>query len=306
MHQDKHFAAKPFRAVGLGLLLWLGALAPVIAETAETRLEKIERTGVLRAGVRTDAAPFGTVDEAGELVGYPVDLLRRMQADLSRSLGRPVQLELVPTTAAEQFAQVSQGELDIACGSSSITLNRESVVDFSVGYFVTGTQFLLDRGQSLSGNRLRVGGVAGTTNADLIRRRLPLARIVPVGDRAEGLALLQQGRIDALASDGILLEGLRRSLPDADAYEVVPPQPFSREVYGCLLPKQELPFRAQVNQSLIRFMDGVLTGDAAATQLFERWFGPEGSVPWDTSATMTHFQQVVEQHNQRSSNPSEY
>ncbi|GAB4466494.1 MAG: glutamate/aspartate ABC transporter substrate-binding protein [Elainellaceae cyanobacterium] len=300
MHQDKHFAAKPLRAVGLGLLLGLGALAPA---GAETRLEKIERTGVLRAGVRTDAAPFGAVDEAGELVGYPVDLLRRMQADLSHSLERPVQLELLPTTAAEQFAQVRQGELDIACGTSSITLNRESVVDFSVGYFVTGTQFLLDRGQSLSGNRLRVGGVAGTTNADLIRRRLPLARIVPVGDRAEGLALLQQGRIDALASDGILLEGLRRSLPDADAYEVVPQQPFSREVYGCLLPKQELPFRAQINQSLIRFMGGVLTGDAAATKLFERWFGTEGAVPWDTSATVTHFQQVVEQHNQRSFNP---
>lgn len=298
MHRDKCFAAKQCGILGLSLLLGLGALA---SAEAETRLEKIERTGVLRAGVRTDAAPFGEVDGAGEVVGYPVDLLRRMQADLSRTLERPIQLELVPTTADEQFAQVSRGELDIACGTSSITLNRESVVDFSLGYFVTGTQFLLDRGQSLSGNRLRVGGVTGTTNADLIRRRLPLARIVPVGDRAEGLALLQRGRIDALASDGILLEGLRRSLPDADAYEVVPPQPFSREVYGCLLPKQELPFRAQINQSLLRFMESVLTGEVAATQLLERWFGPQGAVLWDTSDTVTHFQQLVEQHNQRSS-----
>ncbi|WP_448604003.1 amino acid ABC transporter substrate-binding protein [Thermoleptolyngbya sp.] len=278
--------------LGLGLLLWLGGLLPA---WAEAHLEKIQQTGVLRAGVRADAAPFGTLDESGEPMGYSVDLLRRMQTDLSRSLGRTVQLELVPTTAAEQFAQVSQGALDIACGPSSITLSRESLVDFSVGYFVTGTQFLLARGRGLSGNRLRVGGVSGTTNADVIRRRLPLARIVPVGDRAEGLALLQQGRIDALASDGILLEGLRRSLPDADAYEVIPPQPFSREVYGCLLPKQDLPFRAQINQSLIRFMEGVLSGETAATQLFERWFGPQGAVPWETSDTLTHFGQVVEQ-----------
>lgn len=292
MYPNKRGAMGQGRVVGLGLLLWLGLLAPA---WAEARLETIQQTGVLRAGVRTDAAPFGTLDESGKPMGYPVDLLRRMQADLSRSLGRTVQLELVPTTAAEQFAQVSQGALDIACGTSSITLSRESLVDFSVGYFVTGTQFLLARGQGLSGNRIRIGGVSGTTNADLIRRRLPLARIVPVGDRAEGLSLLQQGRIDALASDGVLLEGLRRSLPDADAYEVIPPHPFSREVYGCLLPKQDLPFRAQVNQSLTRFMEGVLSGETAATQLFERWFGPQGIVPWDTLDTVAHFRQVVEQ-----------
>lgn len=299
MSRNKRGAIRQGRAVGLGLLLWLGLLAPA---WAEARLEKIQRTGVLRAGVRTDAAPFGRLDESGDLMGYPVDLLRRMQADLSRSLGRTIQLELVPTTAAEQFAQVRQGALDMACGTSSITLSRESLVDFSVGYFVTGTQFLLARGRGISGNRIRIGGVSGTTNADLIRRRLPLARIVPVGDRAEGLSLLQQGRIDALASDGILLEGLRRSLPDADAYEVIPPQPFSREVYGCLLPKRDLPFRAQVNQSLTRFMEGVLTGETAATQLFEGWFGPQGIVPWDTSDTVTHFQQVVEQ--SRANGPS--
>lgn len=299
MSRNKRRAARRGRLASLGLLLWLGMLAPA---WAEARLEKIQRTGVLRAGVRTDAAPFGTLDESGAPMGYPVDLLRRMQADLSRSLGRTIQLELVPTTAAEQFAQVSQGALDIACGTSSITLSRGSMVDFSVGYFVTGTQFLLARGQGLSGNRLRVGGVSGTTNAELIRRRLPLARIVPVGDRAEGLSLLQQGRIDALASDGILLEGLRRSLPDPDAYEVIPPQPFSREVYGCLLPKQDLPFRAQVNQSLTRFMEGVLAGETTAMQLFERWFGPQGAVPWETTDTVTHFRRVVEQ--SRASGPS--
>ncbi|RMF68846.1 MAG: amino acid ABC transporter substrate-binding protein [Cyanobacteria bacterium J069] len=299
------------QSVCLGLLLWLGTLAPAGAQVeaaqaealagaqVEARLDKISRTGILAAGVRTDAAPVGALDESGEPVGYAVDLLRWMQADLSRRLGKSIQLELVPTTAAEQFAQVSQGGLDIACGSSSITLSRESKVDFSVGYFVTGTQFLLARGQGLSSNRIRIGGVAGTTNEALIRSRLPLARIVPVSDRPAGLILLQQGRIDALASDGILLEGLRRSLPDPDAYEVVPSQPFSREVYGCLLPKQDLPFRTQVNHSLMQFMAGVLSGEAAATRLFDAWFGPQGAVPVDADPTLAHFQQVVQQREQQ-------
>jgi polar amino acid transport system substrate-binding protein len=265
-------------------------------------LARVERTGVLNAGTRTDAPPFAYLDASGKWVGYSIDMLHLIQAELEKQLDRQVQLNLVEVNVADWISKLRQDEIDIVCGSTSVTLSREQYADYSVGYFRTGTQFLVKKGHVLRPPELRIGVVRGASNEYPLETQLRLARLMRFSNRAEGFQALAVGQIDALASDGILLEGLRQTLPQPEAFEIVPPQPFNLEVYGCALPQGEPEFRALVNQQLIAFMQGVLNNDSRSVDLFETWFGTTGVAPVDRTQMLDYFRQTIASYEQNSEN----
>ena len=289
------------QALALGLLLLsalsLGQIAPVYADADSPReplLSQIARTGKLRAGTRTDAAPVAYQATDGQWRGYSIDLLERIRARLQRQLQRPVQLELVAADT-NSLALLNQGDVDIVCGSTSFNRNRAMQADFSAGYFVTGTQLLIKSDHDL-GAEFTIGVITGTTNQQLIQHYFPIAQFVTVANRAVGLKALQGQRIDALASDGILLEAMRLSLANqmnqkfaaltyatesqpTNAYELVPDQPYNQEYYACMLPQGDEPFRQLVNASLLGFMQGAVASEPEDLQILETWFGQDGMVP---------------------------
>ncbi len=258
----------------------------------ETVMERIARTGVLNAGVRSDAMPFSYLAE-DKWVGYSIDMVHLIQEQLQQQLGRRIEVNFVPLTSGNRFSSVIQEKVDIYCGATSFTWSRDLDLDFSVGYFRTGTQLLVDADRSL-GTEFRVGVIPGTTTEQVIDQHLALAQIVKVESRATGLLALEQGRIDALASDGILLEGLRRSLNDPQDYAVLPTQPYDYETYACILPSQNLDFQELVNHSLVEFMQGVINGDSQDVAIFETWFGDAGVTPADRNQLLDYFRQTTD------------
>ncbi|MBW4468204.1 MAG: amino acid ABC transporter substrate-binding protein [Pegethrix bostrychoides GSE-TBD4-15B] len=273
------------------------------AEPLPSLLSQVARTGKLTAGTRTDAAPFAFRTPDGEWRGYSVDLLERIRATLQRELRRPVELELVDADT-DSLTLVSQGSVDIVCGSTSISPSRELQVNFSVGYFVTGTQLLINTENRL-GTEFRIGVIAGTTNQQLMRRSYPLAQFVTVNNRAMGLTALQNQRVDALASDGVLLEAMRLSLidpasPEASPYAVFPDAPLDEEYYACMLPQGDEEFRQAVNRSLLDFMRGALAQKPAEQNILNTWFGEAGKVPIGSSGMirlLDYFQKQIDLQN---------
>ncbi|WNZ21506.1 amino acid ABC transporter substrate-binding protein [Leptolyngbya sp. NK1-12] len=263
-------------------------------------LEKVARTGKLVAGVPTDALPFAYRNQAGEWSGYSVDLLERIQAQLRQQLRRPVELELVPVTSANRLSMVTEGTVDIVCGTVSATRSRALDVEFSLGYFITGTQLLVNPASRL-GNQFTIGVIAATTNQQFVRQRFPIALFVEFEDRAAGLAALEQGRIDALASDGILLEAMRQTLPEAESFEVVPDQPYTEEEYACAMPRNTPDLQQAVDESLLTFMQGVLNGNPADLQVLDTWFGTVVSI--DQQPLLDYFQRQIYRHRQSAPDP---
>ncbi|MBI4780124.1 MAG: amino acid ABC transporter substrate-binding protein [Oscillatoriophycideae cyanobacterium NC_groundwater_1537_Pr4_S-0.65um_50_18] len=269
---------------------------------AETVLEKVARSGVLTAGTRTDASPFAYIDAQGNWVGFAIELLRLIQAGMQDRLQRPIQLQLVETNVADWASKLERDEIDLVCGSTSITTSRNLRADFSVGYFRTGTQFLVKKDHLLTPPELQIGVVRGASNEHPIETQLRLAKLTRFADRAEGLTALVAGRIDALASDGILLEGLRQTLPNAEMFEIIPTQPFSLEIYGCALPQNDTTFKALVNRELITFMWNVLNNDSLAVATFDTWFGSEGIAPVDRAQILGFFAETIASYEQNSGN----
>lgn len=188
---------------------------------------------------------------------------------------------MVALEPKERIPQLMSGEVDIVCDASSFTWERDRAIDFSFSYGSTGTRLLTKRGnkywdpQSLVG--VRIGALAQTTNEQAIRRVQPKAEIVLLKDRAEGFTALREGKIDAFASDGILLESWLQKAPDRQNWQVV--GDYSLEGIACMLAENNSQFLNTVNYSLVEFMQGLLDQKPEYVAIFDRWFGPQGALP---------------------------
>ena len=267
------------------------------AAWAESVLEKIERTGVLTAGARTDAIPFAYQDDSGEYVGYSMELLNLVKRQLEIRLDREITLQVEPVTANNRFDQLRAGEIDIECGSTTLTWQREMFVDFSIPYFLSGTQLLAPTGsnlgslESLKGKR--IGVIPNTTTEQVMSLALEVT-LVTYADRFAGFEALQQGDIDALASDGVLLAGLRQTAANPNQYELTPGQPYSNELYACMVAEDNSDWRNLVNFALLDYMKRFLQRDSEAIALYDRWWGQYGVVYYPRLVTAVLFQSVVE------------
>ena len=261
--------------------LILSGLIPGVAK-AETVMEKVARTGVLTAGTSKDALPFAYSDSQGKLTGYSVDMLTLIQQQLEKELGKKITLKLVAVTPAARIPKIINRQVDIVCDASSFTWERDKKVDFSISYGVTGTQILIKKETNLGSPESlinkRVGVLAGTTNEQAIKQIQPQSKLVYFKTRPEAFAALEQGKIDAFASDSILLEGWLQTAKNPDSFAIVPPRPYSREGIACMVPENNSKFLNSVNYSLVKFMQGFVNNNPKYVAIFDRWFGSQGAV----------------------------
>lgn len=269
----------PLKIAASGMLLAL--LVPLQPVSAQTVLEKIAKTGVLTAGTSKDAFPLAYADDKGQLVGYSVDMLQLIKGQIEKELKRPITLKLVALTPGERIPKLQSGDVDIVCDSSSFTWERDKLIDFSVSYGITGTRLLVKRGTALVGPESlvgkRIGALPKTTNEDSIRRAQPKAQIVLFKDRAEGYKALQDGTIDGFAGDGLLLEGWLQKTANKNFQ--VDGYPYSKEGVACMVPENNSRLLDRTNYALLSFMQGFVKNKPSSITVFDKWFGPNSTVP---------------------------
>jgi polar amino acid transport system substrate-binding protein len=237
---------------------------------AETVLEKIERTGEINAGARKNAIPFGYEDSQGQWTGYSVEFLKIIHRRLEQQLDRSIKLNIQEVSINNRFEMVQNGSVDIVCDATSITQQRLNLVNFSVPFFMAGTQFLIEK-QDV--NNIDIGGtlakipvayIPNTTTDQLIRQVYPLANWQPVNNRQEGIEKLKKGEVRAVASDGVLLLGeLVKQGGEPQDFILVPEIPMTSELYACILPKNDPRWK--------EFVDTSIAG-SENHQLQEKWF----------------------------------
>jgi polar amino acid transport system substrate-binding protein len=170
-------------------------------------------------------------------------------------------------------------------------------VDFSVSYFADGTKILtnpksgMESLESLAGRK--VGVIPNTTNERAIKLQQPAAQLVAVQDQSDGLAKLEKGEIEAFAGDGIVLEGLKKGAKNPKSLVVVPTLPYQYESYACSLPKDDSDWRNLVNYALVQYMEGIVSDQTAAVQVFDKWFGEDGVAPYPRDTINDYFQGII-------------
>ena len=265
-------------------------LAGIVSAWAETTLEKIGRTGTFVIGTRTGSPPFGFIDKQNQWGGFSVDLAKLVHAGIEKKLGKPVKFELKESTPATRIPLLSSGSVDLIAGTATITRARRESVDFSMAFFVTGAQFLVKKGSAIHSVRdvsgKRIGAQQGSTNEKAIREKYPQAQLVVFPDQPAAFTALVQGKIDAYTNDGVQLAGLKAKAPTPAEWDVVGDF-FTYEPYGMAMRKNDTDFRNVVDFAL---MEAIESGEYQ--KLYDKWFGPQGEVPYPLSESARIFMQL--------------
>lgn len=284
----------------LGLALAIALPRPSLAETV---MEKVARTGTLTVGSRLEIVPYSYVDDKKQLVGYSIDVLNQIKAELSKQLGKPIEIQIIPQAGAtdDRIGKVANRQLDIAC-DSQFTWERDRFVDFSVPYGISGIRISAKKGsqlgtpESLIGKR--IGAIENTIGEQVIRKVQPRATVVLFRSVEDALAAIKGGKLDAAAGDSIVLAGLKQKLNLTD-YELSPNEPYARYGLACAVPEDNSKFLNLVNYAIAKVMQGYLIGDKQYVAQLNRWFGPQGIIDdLDPQVVRAFFDFIIITHEQ--------
>jgi polar amino acid transport system substrate-binding protein len=242
---------------------------------AETVLAKIQRTGILTVAIREDSPPFGYLDANDNLQGYCLDFFALLNNQLKNDLDRnTLSVQLYKSTPVNRFNLVSENSVDLECGPNTIRADVPENTNFSQSFLLTGTQFLvksqnqdrINTEQNLNG--IVIGVINNTTTAKLIAKRYPsaiLQRFSGVTARTRGIQSVVQNKIEAMASDGILLraEAQQQGLSDSE-YSIIPDTPLTCDRYGMIIKGNDPQWQEFVNSVI---------NSPEAKALANDWFG---------------------------------
>ena len=242
-------------------------------------LDQIRKSGEIRLGYPTDAAPLAFNDPSGQATGYSVELCRRIATAVKESLKlADLKVTFVPLASKDRLDAVAKNKVDIECGATTMTLSREEKVDFTLMTFVTGGSLLSNTSSGihtladLGGKSVAV--VAGTTSESALKgalaKNLVDAKVVTVTNREEGIKQVDAGQVAAFASDQVVLIGQILLSADPGKYSLTRDL-FSYEPYGFVVRRDDSAFRLVVNRALAQ-----VYGNGQIEQIYGRWFGRAG------------------------------
>ncbi len=238
------------------LILALAALVIPTSGTTQT-LQRIQENNQLNLGYRIDAAPMSYVLDTGEPAGYtPLICVRVAQAITNHLKLENLQVQFVPVDASDRFEKVVNGDVDIHCGASTITMERRALVDFSIPTFVDGASLLLQKDapeqfEDLAGKMLGVRSNTTTETALLnsLNSSDVVAKVVRFSEHAAGMKAMESGEIDAYFADQSILVGLYANSPMASEFKMST-DILTVEKQGLAIARGDTEFRMVVDQAL--------------------------------------------------------
>jgi polar amino acid transport system substrate-binding protein len=254
-----------------------GPMPPPGAMPSGSSMAAIAERGRLIVGVDQNTAPFGSRDPgSGRLQGFDIDLAR----EIARAIfGDPDRIDLQVVEAGQRESALESGQVDLIVRTYSITCVRKQIVDFSTTYFYAKQKILATKGSQihsaadLSGKR--VCSVSGTTSLSRIFALNPRPTVIGVTSWTDCLLMMQQGQVDAISTDDVVLKGLADQDPNMELVG----DSLGDEPYGVGVKKG--------NDDLVRFVNGVLArvrDDGTWERLYDTWLRDLGPSPGPPAA----------------------
>ena len=264
------------------VLLALAVLCTFALNAHADTLGQIRKSGEIRLGYRIDAPPMSYTDVNGQAAGYSVELCRRIATAVKDELKLAnLKVTMVPLGNDDRIDAIVNNKADIECGSTTITLSRQKLVDFTSMTFVTGGSVLsladsgIDAVAKLAGKSVAV--IAGTTSESALKsylsKNLIDARVVVVANRDEAMKQLEAKQVDAFAGDQVVQIGFLMKASDPSAYKLSKDL-FSYEPYAFVVRRNDADFRLVANRALAQIFRG-----GQIEQIYGQSFGRAGIRP---------------------------
>jgi glutamate/aspartate transport system substrate-binding protein len=238
-------------------------------------LEKVKKSGEITLGIRESSIPFSYLDDNQKPIGYSLDLCTKIVESIKTQLNLPtIKVNYTPVTSQTRIPLIANGTIDLECGSTTNTIERQKQVVFSVAHFVTSVRMAVKANSGIKSlNDLdgkAVVTTSGTTSDRYVKQneqgdKLNVKNIYGK-DHAESFQILESGRADAFVLDDVLLAGLIARSKNPKDIVIVGPA-LSVEPYGIMLRKDDPELKKIVDDTLIGlFKSGEIN------KMYDQWF----------------------------------
>ena len=248
---------------------------PVLAQELTGTLKKVKETGVITLGHRESSIPFSYYDDKQRVIGYSQELMLKAVDAIKAELKlAKLDTKLIPVTSENRIALVQNGSVDLECGSTTNTTDRQKQVSFSNSIFVVGTRLMTKNNSGIKDFPDLAGKsvvtTAGTTSDRLLRKMNEgnnmKMNIISARDHGEAFLTLETGRAVAFVMDEVLLYGEKAKAKNTNEWAVVG-TPQSYEAYGCMMRKDDPAFKKVVDGALAQVMTS-----GEAEKIYAKWF----------------------------------
>jgi len=255
------------------LLAAAALAAPAAAQ--EGTLKKIKESGSITIGHRDASVPFSYYDDKQQPVGYAIDLCMKIVDAVKAELRMPkIEVKYQLVTSANRIPLMGNGTIDLECGSTTNSLERQKLVWFTVTHFVTANRFVSKKASNIKTladlKGKTVASTAGTTNIKQItelngQQNLGM-NIISANGHSEAFQMVETGRAVAFVMDDILLYSLV-ALSRAPGDYVISADALSIEPYGIMVRKDDAAFKKVVDAAMTNVLK---SGQINA--IYDKWF----------------------------------
>jgi glutamate transport system substrate-binding protein len=229
-----------------------------------TPLGDIQEAGEITIGVKYDVPPFGFNNpETNEVEGFDVDLGKAVAERLG------VRPNFIEAISDNRIPFLMDGTADLILSTMTINEERVGEIDFSDPYYIAKGRILVSKDNSeitgvdtLAGKK--VCTALGSTYEATLKEQAPDADLQLVDSYSECLELLQNGSVDAISTDDVILTGM---IIQDDSLKLVGEE-LTQEPYGAGIKKGNTELTDFVNETFEAYKT-----DGRYAASFEKWVG---------------------------------
>ena len=258
---------------GAGLL---GSVAiSANAQELTGTLKKIKETGTITIGHRESSIPFSYLDDKQQPVGYAMELCGKVVDAVKTELKMPnLKVAYQPVTSANRIPLLQNGTIDLECGSTTNSVERQKQVAFGPTYFVVNISAAVKKDSGIKTfadlNGKTVASTSGTTSIPLLRGYEKAKGIdfkeLQAKDHAESMQLVASDRAQAFIMDDILLAGQIANQQNPGQYMILP-ESLRTEPYSMMLRREDPQFKALVDRAVT-----AVYKSGEIDKIYAKWF----------------------------------
>ena len=259
------------------ILLALAAVFAVAAAHAQTNdsLAKIKAAGKVVIGTRDSSAPLAYTTGDGKYTGYHVEICNRIVDAIKQELKMPtLATEYTLVTSQNRIPLVTNGTVDLECGSTTNNKTRQQQVAFAPTTYVTNVRIAVKANSGINSiadlKGKKVVTTAGTTSVQLLRKHERANGVnfeeVFGKDHADSFLLLDSGRADAFVMDDNILAGNIINAKNPADFKIVG-ETLSEEPIAIMYRKDDPNFKKVVDNAVTAMMKS-----GEAEKIYNKWF----------------------------------
>lgn len=229
-------------------------------------LDEIVKRGELRVGLEAGYMPFELTNKQGEIVGFDVDMAKRMADDLG------VKLVLVNTAWDGIIPSLLTKKFDIIMSGMTVTPQRNLQVNFANPYITIGQTVLVNKKhegtitsyEDLNDSKFTIATKLGVTAEYATKRYIPNASLRLFETEQEAVMEVINGRADAFTYD-LPYNASFFSQNSSNIYFI--DEPFTYEPLAWSVRKGDYDFINWLNNFLAQ-----VKGDGFYEETYNKWF----------------------------------